>query len=160
MSGPSSYALHFERVIEAPRNAVCQAWTEPDRLKKWYRPDDTWSTPVAEVDLRRSGQYRIGLKPGGGSTFYEMGTFREVDLPQRLVYTLRFEGVHLHESSGEEMEKYETVITAEFQELPSGCTRVDVTHAGYRTAEDRDRHQNGWPRFLNELAKYCEALRA
>lgn len=151
------YALHFERVINAQRSIVCQAWTEPDRLKKWYRPDATWTTPIAEIDLRRGGRYRIGLKPPGGSTFYELGMFREVVLPQRLVYTLRFEGVHLHEPTGEQMEKYETLITAEFQELPDRRTRVEVTHAGYRTPEDRDRHQNGWPRFLDELATYCRA---
>ena len=154
-----TYGLHFDRVIDAPRHFVCRAWTEPDRLRVWYKPDDTWSIPTAESELRVGGAYRIGLKPPGGSTFYEVGSFQEVSLPDRLVYTLRFQGVHLHEPTGAEMEKYETLIAAEFQELPAERTRVIVAHEGYRTMEDRDRHQNGWPRFLDHLAKYCSAAR-
>jgi uncharacterized protein YndB with AHSA1/START domain len=151
----ATYGLRFERVINAPRHCVCRAWTEPDRLRAWYKPDDGWSAPVAEIDLREGGTYRIGLKPPGASMFYEVGAFREVALPDRLVYTVRFEGAHLHEPTGEEMEKYETVVTAEFRELPEERTRVVVAHEGYRTTEDRDRHQNGWPRFLDHLATYC-----
>jgi len=105
------------------------------------------------------GAYRIGLTPPGGVTFYEIGSFREVSLPDRLVYTLRFEGVHLHEQTGEAMETYETVITATFHETPAGGTRVIVAHEGYRTSEDRDRHRNGWPRFLDQLARYCATVR-
>lgn len=128
-------------------------------MKAWYRPDDGWATPVAEVDLRVGGAYRIGLTPPGGATFYEIGAFREIALPDRLVYTLCFEGVHRHERTGEEMETYETTITATFDELPAGRTRVIVTHEGYRTRHDRDRHQNGWPRFLDQLARYCATAR-
>ena len=59
-----THALRFERVVDATRDLVCRAWTEPDRMKAWYRPDDDWATPVAEVDLRVGGAYRIGLKIG------------------------------------------------------------------------------------------------
>jgi hypothetical protein len=85
-------------------------------------------------------------------------------LPDRLVYTLRFEGkhpqfegAHLDQPTGEEMETYETVITIEFHELSSARTRVAGTHAGYRTEVDRDRHRVGWWRFLEHLAAYCAA---
>jgi uncharacterized protein YndB with AHSA1/START domain len=152
---PGTHALRFERVVDAARELVCRAWTEPDRVKAWYRPDESWSTPTAEIDLRPGGAYRFGLKPPGGPTFHEVGTFLEVSLPDRLVYTLRFEGEHRHEQTGEEIETYETVITATFDELASGQTRVIVVHDGYRTVEDRDRHRNGWPRFLDRLAAYC-----
>src|SRR5262245_43289795 len=152
---PATYALRFERVIDARRGIVCRAWTEPERLRAWYRPDDSWTTPTAEVHLRAGGAYRFGLKPPGGSTFHEVGTFLEVSLPERLVYTLRFEGEHDHERTGEDMETYDTIIMATFEALPSGQTRVIVDHDGYRTVEDRDRHRDGWPRFLDQLARYC-----
>ena len=95
----------------------------------------------------------------GGSTFHEIGRFLEVSLPDRLVYTVRFEGMHRHERAGEDMEAYETVIAATFQEQPAGRTRVAVAHEGYRTREDADRHLNGWPRFLDQLARYCATVR-
>jgi len=154
---PGAYALRFERVIEAPRSVVCRAWTEPERLREWYRPDDAWSTTAAEIDLRIGGAYRFGLKAPGRSSFYEVGVFREITLPDRLVYTCRFEGIHVHEPTGALMEDYETLISVEFQELPGSRARVAVRHEGYRSTEDRDRHQNGWPRFLEQLAKLCSA---
>jgi uncharacterized protein YndB with AHSA1/START domain len=142
-------------VIEAERGVVWRAWTAPQGLLRWYRPDDAWSTPTAEVDLREGGAYRIGLQPPGRPMFYEVGRFREVSPPHRLTYTVRFEGPHRHEVTGEDMETYETLITAVFDEEPPGRTRVRVLHEGYRTREDRDRHLNGWPRFLDHLATYC-----
>lgn len=160
----TTYALNVERTVRAPRPFVCQAWTDAERLKVWYKPDDSWSVPVAEIDLRAGGKYRIGLKPPVGPTFYEVGMYGEVALPDRLVYTLRYQGVHLQfqgshldEPTGAEMEQYETLITVAFQDLPDGQTRVLVTHAGYRTEEDRDRHREGWPRFLEHFASYCAA---
>lgn len=160
----ASYALDFVFTIPAPRSFVCRAWTDADQLKVWYRPDDSWATPVAEIDLRPGGSYRIGLTPPIGPTFYEVGTYRQVALPDLLVYTVRYEGhhpqfagAHLDEPTGAEMEKYETVITAVFEDLPAGATRVVVNHTGYRTEEDRDRHREGWPRFVEHLARYCSA---
>jgi uncharacterized protein YndB with AHSA1/START domain len=157
MTTEGAYGLWFERVIEVPRSVVCRAWTEPERLREWYRPDDAWSTPIAEIDLRVGGAYRFGLKPPGRSPFYEVGVFREVALPDRLVYTCRFEGIHIHEPTGAAMEEYETLISVEFEELGRSRSRVAVRHAGYRSTEDRDRHQNGWPRFLDQLAKLCSS---
>ena len=62
-----AYALRFERVIEAPRSVVCRAWTEPERLREWYRPDDAWSTPVAEIDLRIGGVRDLGRPLGNAA---------------------------------------------------------------------------------------------
>ena len=59
----SAYGLRFERTIEEPRSVVWRAWTDPVRLREWYRPDDAWSTPSAEIDLRVGGTYRFALKP-------------------------------------------------------------------------------------------------
>jgi len=150
-----SFALHFDHEIDAPRVFVWRAWTEPAQLTHWYRPDSAWSLRVAEVDLRESGAYRFGLKPPGRPLFYEVGQFREVRYPQRLVYTMRFEGLHLHELTGEQMEDYETIITAAFAEVARDRTRVLVTHDGYRSEHDRARHCDGWPRFLDHLTIYC-----
>ena len=56
------------------------------------------------------------------------------------------------------MEKYETKISLTFKEPGQGTTQVLVTHDGYRSEEDRDRHREGWPRFLEHFARYCEAV--
>jgi hypothetical protein len=58
------------------------------------------------------------------------------------------------------MEKYETMINVRFEAPSREETRVLVRQDGYRSEEDRDRHREGWPRFLDHFVKYCEAERA
>jgi len=46
------------KTIAAPRDLVFKAWTEPERLKQWWGVEESFSTPIAEVDLRPGGRYR------------------------------------------------------------------------------------------------------
>ena len=161
-----TYSLEFTQTVAAPREVVWRAWTDAERVKAWYKPDETWSTPAAEIDPRIGGRYRITLQPRVGPAFQEVGVFLEVHAPSLLVYTLRFEGTHLQfagahldSPTGETMETYATRITLRFEDRSDGTTEVFATQAGYRSEQDRDRHREGWPRFLASLAKYCAARR-
>jgi len=33
--------LRVSRTFDAPRERVFQAWTDPEKLKKWFRPDES-----------------------------------------------------------------------------------------------------------------------
>jgi uncharacterized protein YndB with AHSA1/START domain len=63
----STYAegrdLILRRIIEAPREKVFQAWTDPALLKQWFAPRP-WTTPVAETDVRVGGSTLIVMRPG------------------------------------------------------------------------------------------------
>ena len=92
--------LEVRRTVAASRETVFQAWTDPEMLKKWWRVDAGWSTPIAEVDLRVGGAYR------------------EVTPPEKLVFTWIWEGPEAAE---------ETLVTVEF--LDQGDhTEVILTH--------------------------------
>jgi uncharacterized protein YndB with AHSA1/START domain len=160
---PETFSIALDRTIGAPRDFAWRVWTEAESLKRWYRPDDSWATPVAEIDLRVGGHYRLGLTPPQSSTFYEVGNYLTVNVPELLVYTVRFEGMHprfegprLDSPTDEEMETYVTMITVRFEPLPGDETRVFVRQDGYRSERDRDRHREGWPRFLDHFVRYCE----
>jgi len=43
--------LTITRVLDAPRELVWEAWTDPERMKRWWGPK-AYTTPVAEIDLR------------------------------------------------------------------------------------------------------------
>ena len=58
----TDYRLAIPRIINAPRERVFQAWTEPARLLHWWRAQDGWTTPILEVDLRVGGRYRLGMQ--------------------------------------------------------------------------------------------------
>jgi uncharacterized protein YndB with AHSA1/START domain len=143
-----TYDLQVESIVDAPRDDVFRAWTTPEQLKQWYRPSDDWRIPVSEVNLTIGGKYRFGFSSPEGKTFYEVGEFREISPPERLVYTCRFEGDF-------DEHQDQTLVVVEFDDLDDK-TRIGVTHQGYLRAEDRDAHQRGWPDFLNQLKQFLE----
>jgi uncharacterized protein YndB with AHSA1/START domain len=82
--------VRITKIIDAPREEVFRAWTEPDEIRRWFGPGE-FTCPEAEVDLRPGGAYRLALQPGAGDPFVVAGTYREVEAPDRLVYTWRWE---------------------------------------------------------------------
>src|SRR5271165_143528 len=47
----SDRELVLTRLIDAPREKLFRAWTEPELLKQWFTPAP-YTTPVAELDVR------------------------------------------------------------------------------------------------------------
>lgn len=136
--------LNLTRTYSAPRDDVFRAWTEPEALKRWFAPSDEFSTPIAEVDLRVGGAYRIGMKPPDQEDmFIVVGTYREVQPPERLVFTWSWE---------EGMDVGETLVTVEFRDL-GGSTEVVLTHELFPNEQARDKHNEGWSGCLERLEK-------
>lgn len=135
--------LHLRRTFAAPREKVFRAWTDPEELKTWWGPAG-YATPMAEVDLRVGGKYRLGMrKLPDGEIFYLSGTYREVRPPEKLVYTWSWEG---------EPELRETLVTVEFQEM-GHSTEVILTHEFFPSQKVRDDHNKGWTSCLDRLAR-------
>jgi uncharacterized protein YndB with AHSA1/START domain len=144
-----TYGLRIERTLEAPRKAVFRAWTTPELLEQWMHPHADWTTPVAETDPRVGGAYRYEFRSPEGQVFQEVGHFRKVEPPERLVYTCRF-------GSPGAIEPFDTEVTVEFHDA-GDKTRLVLKHEGYARAEDRDAHEQGWPDFLDRLAELLAA---
>ena len=53
--------LVLTRLIDAPREKVWRAWTEPELLKRWFAPKP-YTTPVAELDVRPGGSAFIVIR--------------------------------------------------------------------------------------------------
>jgi uncharacterized protein YndB with AHSA1/START domain len=78
--------LSFSRIIDAPREKIFQAWTEPELLKQWFAPLP-WTTPVAELDVRTGGTSLIVMRGPDGVEFPNSGVYLEVVKNERLVFT-------------------------------------------------------------------------
>jgi uncharacterized protein YndB with AHSA1/START domain len=79
--------ITITRVYDAPRELVWRAWTEPERLARWWGPPG-WSTDAADVrmDVRAGGVFRVtSVSAEDGSEMTVDGVYREVDEPGRLV---------------------------------------------------------------------------
>ncbi len=141
-ANPATY-LQVRRILDAPREMVFRAWTEPEMLKRWFRVSEDYSTPIAEVDLRVGGRYRLGMRPPDGSPALIVGgMYREISPPERLVFTWRWETAAADEP--------ESLVTVEFNER-SGVTEVVLTHEGFVSNARRDEHAQGWQGCLDRL---------
>jgi hypothetical protein len=52
-----------------------------------------------------------------------------------------------------------TVVTWELEKIDNDKTRLKLSHIGFNAGEIAKKHDEGWFHFLNELTKYCQAVR-
>ncbi len=76
-----SFRVRTERKYRASPSEIFAAWTEPALMTRWFHMAEPWSTPLAEVDLRLGGAYRVDMFTGGGQLLTYRGTYREIDPP-------------------------------------------------------------------------------
>jgi uncharacterized protein YndB with AHSA1/START domain len=133
--------LHLERVVPAPPRAVFRAHADPDVLEKWWGPAG-FSAPSIQLDVRPGGQYRITMQPPEGALFYLVGEFLDVDPPNRLVYTFRWEDP--------DPDDRETVVTFSLGDL-GASTNVSVDQGVFATEGRRALHEQGWSESLDRL---------
>jgi uncharacterized protein YndB with AHSA1/START domain len=144
MSATDSTTLRIERTFDAPAVDVFDAWTNPEVLKRWWGASPTWRTPVAEVDLRVGGSYRLSMEDPDAGTFHTVtGEYREVRRPERLVYSWCW--VQDDGQTGPV-----STVSVEFVEADARTT-VLLEHSGLESAESRNRHGEGWAGCLETL---------
>lgn len=131
-------ALNLRRTFKAPRERVFRAWTDPEKLAKWWGPESR-SCPFAELDPRPGGRWRTCMRAEDGEESWVQGVYREVDPPARLVFTWAWE------NNG--VPGPETLVTIDFVDR-GGETEMIFTHAGFETEEGRDLHNEGWTSSL------------
>ena len=88
--GSGSLVLELTCTLDASRERIFKALTDPSELVKWWGPSG-FTTPVIETDLSIGGGYRLGMQPPDGELFYLAGEFLEIDPPSRLAFTFRWE---------------------------------------------------------------------
>ncbi|HEV7562661.1 MAG TPA: SRPBCC domain-containing protein [Solirubrobacterales bacterium] len=138
--------LRIERTFQASAEAVFDAWTSEEVMRRWFHGQHDWETPEAEVDLRVGGAVRVVMRDpdkdvehGGG------GHYTEIDPPTRLAFTWAWDD-----------ETRQTLIEIDFEEA-EGVTTVRFTHSGLRDEESVRSHEGGWSAALDNLERALEA---
>ncbi len=137
----SETSLRIERSFDASPEELFDAWTSPEVLKRWWAVHPEGTTPVAEVDLRVGGRYRLAMVSPDGERHTVGGEYREVERPSRLVYSWQWEL-----DSGET--SHLSTVTVEFHDRGER-TDVVLEHTGLPDADSRDRHARGWAACLD-----------
>jgi uncharacterized protein YndB with AHSA1/START domain len=132
----SETSLRIERTYDATPEEVFDAWTTPEVLRRWWAVHPEGKTPVADVDLRVGGRYRLSMEATDGECHTVQGEYREVERPHRLVYSWEWE----LDAGGVGPT---STVTVEFH--PNGeHTTVVLEHTNLPDADSRDRHAQGW----------------
>jgi glutathione S-transferase len=128
--------------VDAPREDVFHAWTDPLLFRRWFRPRGTF-TQSAELDVRPGGQFRVTLK-SAGRVMHAFGEYVEVEPPERLVFTWGWERVPL-------IRLVDSLVTVEFADRDGG-TELVLTHERLPSLRLRAFHRFGWTTCLDKLS--------
>lgn len=125
--------------IEAPRQRVFQALTDPRELDRWW-------TSRAESRAESGGSFRYDwIFPNAPERDHlQQGTYTEVKNGSRLAYPWQADGVP-------------TEVDFELTDAGEG-TRLRMEHRGWRAGmqEAYERHTQGWGFFLGNLKSFLE----
>ena len=124
---PSDRELVAVRFVDAPRTLVWDVHTKPEHVRKWMLGPDGWSMPVCEIDLKPGGKWRYVWRLPNGDEMGSGGTFRDIQAPDRIVHTERFD---------EDWTGGETLVTIVFEDAEGG-TEMAMT-VRYNTEATRD----------------------
>jgi len=149
-SEPGEKTVTMTRIFEAPSQAVFDAMTKPELIRRWYSPPGI-EVVVCESDLRVGGAYRIVQRAPDNSEFGFRGVHKELSRPTRRVYTWIFEL----------MPDKEALVTETFEER-DGQTWFTATLL-FQSVEDRDGYLSfgataGGEASMNRLETFLTAV--
>lgn len=155
------------REFDAPRDLVWKAWTETDRLSRWWGPKG-FTMLSCTIDLRPGGVFHYGMRAPDGGTMWGKWVFREIAAPERLVFLSSFsnekgETTRAPFSADWPLEVHSTLTLAE------SAGRTVVTMRGRpHGATDAERRlfesffgsmRQGWGGTLDQLEAYLSGAR-
>jgi uncharacterized protein YndB with AHSA1/START domain len=150
----SDRELVLTRLIDAPREKIFRAWTEPTLLKQWFAPLP-FTTPLAELDVRPGGSSLVVMRDPAGNDYPNRGVYLEIVKNEKIIFTDAF--VKAWEPS--EKPFFTAILTFEDQ---GGKTKY-TARALHWTVADREAHEKmgfheGWGQCTDQLAKLAATL--
>jgi uncharacterized protein YndB with AHSA1/START domain len=137
--------LALQYVVDAPRDAVFEAWTDLRRLAQWFAPQDS-RIGFVDRDLQVGGRWRRVIHPPRGDDQRVEGRYLEIEEPRRLAMTFTVEPDVGHP-------RITTNVVLTFESIGSR-TSVYLDHGFFETAVARDRQRDDWMSTLRRLDEY------
>jgi uncharacterized protein YndB with AHSA1/START domain len=151
--------LVVTRVFDAPRELVWKAWTEPDRIARWWGPKH-FTAPAIRNDFRVGGKYLYCMHGPAGSPFdkdlWSTGVYEEIIPMKKIVATDSFADEHgnvvpasHYGMPGDLPLEFRITVTFEDED---GHTKLTLTHEGLPAGEQSEGAAVGWNESLDKLA--------
>lgn len=146
-SETARHELVLMREIDAPREKIFRAWTDPELLKQWFCPKP-WGVSHAELDVRTGGSSVIVMNGPNGEVVDNRGVYLEVVPNEKIVFTDAFKtawipsekpfmtGIVLLEPLGDGRTKY-TAVARHWTEEDKKTHEAMGFHEGWGAATDQ-----------------------
>jgi len=137
-------SLTLKRRLNAPPAKVWAAWTDPEKIARWFGPSETRDGSVrAELDVRVGGRFRASFNTADGEYHQVGGVYREVAPNERLVFSWAWHSTP----------EQEALVTVTLR--PDGAgTLLTLHHEQFFDQSAADGHRNGWTGSLDKLESY------
>jgi len=139
-------------VLDAPRELVFKAYTDPKLFAQWWGPR-RYENKMEKFDIRPGGEWRVIQRGADGSEYAFRGVTHDVSAPERICQTFEFEGVPGHVA----------LQTATFEALGEK-TRI-VAQIVFQSVMDRDGMvasgmQSGADESMERLVELLDKMKA
>lgn len=113
---PSNHEMLYTRIYDAPRELVWKAWSEPERLAKWFGPNG-FSITTHEMQFKEGGFWKFTMHGPDGRNYKNKIHYLEIKAPERIV------NKHAGEGS-DDVVNFQTIIT--FEAISKNETKVSM----------------------------------
>ena len=135
-------SLTLKRRLAAPPEKVYAAWTDPEKIVRWFGPD-SGLVKSASLDVREGGRYAIEFSTEDGEEHHVSGTYREVAPNEKLVFSWMWRT----------MPERQSLVTVLIKPDGDGSL-LTLIHEQFFDEAARDRHEQGWNGCLEKLETY------
>jgi uncharacterized protein YndB with AHSA1/START domain len=141
--------LEISRTFDAPRQAVWDAWTQPEQFKQWFMPAP-FTIPSCELDVRVGGNLRVDTQGPDGVIMPLVGKYTVVDEPSKLVLV----SSPLDADGNKLFEVQQTVTLTE----TAGKTTLNITSEVLSAGENAEQYLSGMEQGLNQAFDQLSSL--
>jgi uncharacterized protein YndB with AHSA1/START domain len=146
-------AVHIQTdiIIQADRSLIWRAWTESDRITKWFAPE-------AVIEPEPGGRFELYFNPSDKSSMNTKGCkILSILEEEKLMFEWKgpdaFAGLMNNDDDL-------TYVTVNLEDNPEGV-RISLTHEGWGESGDWDQakqwHMAAWDQMLSSLKQNIES---
>jgi uncharacterized protein YndB with AHSA1/START domain len=144
------------RRLDAPRERVWKAWSDPDEVMKWWGPQG-FSSPICRMDFREGGVTLVCMRSDQGWDLYNTWTYQSIEPPERIEFVQGFadenggpvepQDLGLSPRIPHEV-RHVVTLTA----IHDGSTELTVHEHGYPNAEIAAVSKAGMEQCIDKMA--------
>ncbi len=150
--------LTITRIFDAPQESVWKAWTEPERVMRWWGPK-IFTSPSCKIDFRVGGKYLFCMRSDSGPEAWQKGiwstgVYKEIIPIEKIVYTDSFadEEGHVVPPAHYGMNNFpaEMAVTLTFEKVDGDKTKMTLQQVSL-PSEMMEECQVGWNESFDKL---------